>query len=329
MKETTKENVLKLLSEHNSNFVSGQEIADTLYITRAGIWKAVNALRKDGYNIEAVTNKGYRLRLEKDILSLEGVQRNLDKDGIEIKVNVYDEVASTNDLAKEYAVSHSDDIVMIANYQTKGRGRRGRSFFSPKGCGLYISFLLHPKTDIEKATQATCMAAVAVCKAIEKLTGKDVKIKWVNDIFLDGKKICGILTEGATSLEDGSLSYMVIGIGINLYIPKDGFPDEIKNIAGVLFPEGELEEDMKNRLSAGIIRELTNLLGSGDIDDYLEDYRSRSMLIGNYVKILNGGTVSGGYGKVEGIDDECHLIVRRDNGEVEALSSGEVSVVRY
>lgn len=329
MKETTKENVLKLLSEHNSNFVSGQEIADTLYITRAGIWKAVNALRKDGYNIEAVTNKGYRLRLEKDILSLEGVQRNLDKDGIEIKVNVYDEVASTNDLAKEYAVSHSDDIVMIANYQTKGRGRRGRSFFSPKGCGLYISFLLHPKTDIEKATQATCMAAVAVCKAIEKLTGKDVKIKWVNDIFLDGKKICGILTEGATSLEDGSLSYMVIGIGINLYIPKDGFPDEIKNIAGVLFTEGELEEDMKNRLSAGIIRELTNLLGSGDIDDYLEDYRSRSMLIGNYVKILNGGTVSGGYGKVEGIDDECHLIVRRDNGEVEALSSGEVSVVRY
>lgn len=329
MKETTKENVLKLLSEHNSNFVSGQEIADTLYITRAGIWKAVNALRKDGYNIEAVTNKGYRLRLEKDILSLEGVQRNLDKDGIEIKVNVYDEVASTNDLAKEYAVSHSDDIVMIANYQTKGRGRRGRSFFSPKGCGLYISFLLHPKTDIEKATQATCMAAVAVCKAIEKITGKDVKIKWVNDIFLDGKKICGILTEGATSLEDGSLSYMVIGIGINLYIPKDGFPDEIKNIAGVLFTEGELEEDMKNRLSAGIIRELTNLLGSGDINDYLEDYRSRSMLIGNYVKILNGGTVSGGYGKVEGIDDECHLIVRRDNGEVEALSSGEVSVVRY
>ena len=329
MKETTKDNVLKLLSEHNSNFVSGQEIADTLYITRAGIWKAVNALRKDGYNIEAVTNKGYRLRLEKDILSLEGVQRNLDKDGIEIKVNVYDEVASTNDLAKEYAVSHSDDIVMIANYQTKGRGRRGRSFFSPKGCGLYISFLLHPNTDIEKATQATCMAAVAVCKAIEKLTGKDVKIKWVNDIFLDGKKICGILTEGATSLEDGSLSYMVIGIGINLYIPKDGFPDEIKNIAGVLFPEGELEEDMKNRLSAGIIRELTNLLGSGDINDYLEDYRSRSMLIGNYVKILNGGTVSGGYGKVEGIDDECHLIVRRDNGEVEALSSGEVSVVRY
>ena len=329
MKETTKESVLKLLSEHNSNFVSGQEIADTLFITRAGIWKAVNALRKDGYNIEAVTNKGYRLRLEKDILSLEGVQRNLDKDGIEIKVNVYDEVASTNDLAKEYAVSHSDDIVMIANYQTKGRGRRGRSFFSPKGCGLYISFLLHPKTDIEKATQATCMAAVAVCKAIEKLTGKDVKIKWVNDIFLDGKKICGILTEGATSLEDGSLSYMVIGIGINLYIPKDGFPDEIKNIAGVLFPEGELEEDMKNRLSAGIIRELTNLLGSGDINDYLEDYRSRSMLIGNYVKILNGGIVSGGYGKVEGIDDECHLIVRRDNGEVEALSSGEVSVVRY
>ena len=86
---------------------------------------------------------------------------------------------------------------------------------------------------------------------------------------------------------------------------------------------------MKNRLSAGVIRELTNLLGSGDVNDYLEDYRSRSMLIGNYVKILNGGTVSGGYGKVEGIDDECHLIVRRDNGEVEALSSGEVSVVKY
>ncbi len=326
---TTKEKVFKYLEEHNRNFTSGQDMADDLYVTRAGIWKAVNTLRKEGYNIEAVTNKGYRLVLEKDVLSQKGIDELLHKEKIDIKTVVFDEATSTNDIAKEYAGNSSDDVVIIANHQTKGRGRRGRNFYSPKGCGLYISFLLHPKMSIEKATQVTCMAAVAVCKAIEKLTGKDVKIKWVNDIFLDGKKICGILTEGATSLEDGSLSYMVVGIGINLYLPKDGFPDDIKNTAGVLFPEGELEENMKNRLSAGVIRELTNLLGSGDVNDYLEDYRSRSMLIGNYVKILNGGTVSGGYGKVEGIDDECHLIVRRDNGEVEALSSGEVSVVKY
>ena len=326
---TTKEKVFKYLEDHNGNFTSGQDMAEDLYVTRAGIWKAVNTLRKEGYNIEAVTNKGYRLVLEKDVLSQKGLDELLYKEKTAIKAVVYDEATSTNDIAKEYAANSSEDIVVIANHQTKGRGRRGRNFFSPKGCGLYISFLLHPKMSIEKATQVTCMAAVAVCKAIEKLTGKDVKIKWVNDIFLDGKKICGILTEGATSLEDGSLSYMVVGIGINLYIPKDGFPEDIKNTAGVLFPEGELEENMKNRLSAGVIRELTNLLGSGDVNDYIEDYRSRSMLIGNYVKILNGGTISGGYGKVEGIDDECHLIVRRDNGEVEALSSGEVSVVKY
>lgn len=326
----TKERVLELLEAKNATFVSGQEIADTLYITRAGIWKAVKSLRESGIEIEAVSNRGYRLVREKDFLSKEYIDDRL-RDGHDgLNVAVKGEVESTNDIAREFSYNNDGDAVIIADYQTNGHGRRGRAFFSPKGTGLYMSLLIHPKVDISKATQLTCMAAVAVCKAIEEITDLKPTIKWVNDIFLEGKKVCGILTEGHTSMEDGSLEYVIVGIGINLYPPKEGFPDDIRKTAGVLFPHGQNKENVKNDLSCRIIEEFMKLYIQGENAEFIDDYRSRSNLIGNYVKIIQPGkNAAYEYGKVLGIDDECHLIVESDEGERKALSTGEVSVVKY
>lgn len=336
---TTRERVLALLLAHNSNFISGQEIADTLFLTRAGIWKAIKTLRESGYNIEAVTNKGYRLIMEKDVLSAEVIQSALESAGIPLRVIVLDEVGSTNDIAKEYAASSSENYLIIAKSQSGGHGRKGRVFYSPKGCGLYFSLLLHPRIDFSRATYLTCMAAVAVCRAIEQVQSEievhpgsslrfEPKIKWVNDIFMNDRKVCGILTEGYTSIEDGSLSYVIVGMGMNLYMPGDGFPKEIKNVAGVIFPEGENEENVKNRLCTAIVTEFMRFYQKGDTPQLIDEYRRRSMLIGHYVKILSD-SASPCYGKVEGIDDACHLLIRLDNGELKELSSGEVSVVKY
>lgn len=324
----TKEKVLDLLESKNMNFVSGQEIADTLFLTRAGVWKAVKALREDGYKIEAVNNRGYRLVLEKDLL-LKGRIDELIKDtGLETLV--LDEIDSTNDHARRLAMDGASDLVVISDYQTKGKGRRGRSFLSPKGTGLYMSFLLHPTMDISKATKITCMIAVAAAKAIEKVTGKDPKIKWVNDLYLNDRKISGILTEGFTSLEDGSLSHVIVGIGINMYMPPEGFPEEIKDKAGVLMPEGMTETDLRNRICAAVINEFMALYTKGEDADFLDDYRKRSNLIGGYVKVIPSGLEPlKGYAKVLSIDDEFRLVVEHDNGKVEALSTGEVSVVKY
>ncbi len=328
---TTKEQVLALLQSHNASYISGQEIADTLYLTRAGVWKAVNSLREAGYNIEAVTNKGYRLVMEKDILSGGWIQYQLQEAGIPLKVIVYDEVGSTNDVAKELAATDTipTNYLIVATSQTSGHGRKGRAFYSPKGCGLYFSLLLHPQMEFTQATYLTCMAAVAVCRGITVITGQDPKIKWVNDIFLRDRKVCGILTEGYTSIEDRSLSYVIVGMGMNLYPPADGFPRELKNVAGVICPDGENEENLKNRLLTSIVTEFMELYRNGDTPALIQEYRHKSMLIGHYVKIISDGTTPADYGLVEGIDDNCHLLIRLDNGTLRELRSGEVSVVKY
>lgn len=325
---TTKK-VLAMLVAHNSSYISGQEIADSLYLTRAAVWKAVKALRDAGYNIEAVTNKGYRLILGKDILSREGVESFLGKKASGLKLIYLDKTESTNDLCKEYSRKTNDDLVIMCDYQTGGHGRKGRYFYSPKGCGIYFSMLLHPHKNVNEISSITCMTAVAVCNAITKVTGLTPSIKWVNDIFLDGKKICGILTEASSSIEDGSLEYMVVGIGINLYSSSEGFPADIQKTAGVLFPNGETEENMKNRLLATIINEFMKLYSHLDSRKYLDSYRSLSMLTDSYVKIVNGANIAEKYGYVLGIDDDFHLLVRGDSGDTYALSSGEVSVIKY
>ena len=336
--KSTKSLVLGLLKNSGSIFMSGQEIAQKLFVTRAAVWKAIKALEKDGYEIEAVTNKGYRIVesgdkpdeniIAKSILEDSEVSKYL-KD---VELFLYDEADSTNELAKKYGDANpGKEAIFIADYQSKGKGRRGRSFYSPKGTGMYMSFLTRPDVKLEEAMNFTCMIAESTCRAIEKVTGINPGIKWVNDIYYNEKKISGILTEASTSLEDGSLSYVVIGIGINLYEPYEGFPDDIKDKAGALIASRK-DPNLKNNLYSAMITEFYKDYKLPDKYPYLKGYRDRSFLIGSYVKItpnLQNEKLQARYAYVTGINDKCELLVKYDDGREEALFSGEVSVVKY
>ncbi len=339
---TTKEKILDALKKNGSAFVSGQQIADQLYLSRAAVWKSIKALQGEGYEIDAVTNKGYRLREKTLLPDAEAIRRLLLPDGPaeewekeleKLQVQVFERVASTNDTALGYA-QEGDEIprVIIAGMQTNGKGRRGRSFFSPEGTGMYMSFLLYPHWPFSKAIRLTCMMAVAVSRAIREVTGQETQIKWVNDLYYREKKIVGILTEGRTSMEDGSLSCVVVGAGINLYEPFDGFPKDLRAPAGALLEESP-DAKLVNRLYAEVIRQFFRLYRDPDEQAFIAEYRQRSMLIGHYVKIMSYSgeekMPGNGYAFVTGIDDECRLQIRYDDGHTEALSSGEVSVVRY
>jgi len=323
---STKKSVLALLENRRGENVSGEYIAKHISVTRNAVWKAVNELKKDGYKIKAVTNKGYCLCDDNDILSVQGMLPFLSDKEISDRIFIHASLESTNKTAKELAVSGCEHgTVVMADHQTAGKGRYGRGFFSPPGHGIYMSFILHPQLwhrDITP-TLVTSYAAVSVCEAIETTTGKAPQIKWVNDVFLDGKKICGILTEAVTDFESGNTQWIVVGIGINFITPKTGFPEEIRSVAGSLFSE-EKPTITRNELAAIVANrmfDIGNRLGNKAM---IAEYRKRLMMLGKTV-IVSGGNEAFEAVAVD-IDDVGRLIVKRDDGEIVMLSSGEVSV---
>ena len=320
----TKEKLLTLFEKNKGVYFSGEEIAEKLSVSRTAVWKAVNSLRKEGYKIHAVQNKGYCLASDTDILSVQGIQKYLESACSQIKLTVLPAAASTNALLREKAAAGAPEgCVLIAGSQTEGRGRTGRKFYSPPDTGLYMSLLLRPfRCPAQKARKYTVMAAVAACKAIESLSDRKPLIKWVNDIYMDGKKVSGILTEASVALEDGFLDYVILGIGINVYPPENGFPEELKNIAGAVFSEAM--GDGKNRLAAAFLNCFMALCQSLEDSSYIQEYRERSFLIGREILVL----LPEGTKKASAldVDGECRLIVRYKDGTVAALDSGEVRV---
>ena len=321
---TTKGKLLALLEDNKETFFSGEEIARTLQISRAAVWKAVNALREDGYTIDAVTNKGYRLSPDSDILSPQGIRKFLKPEYKNLDLTVFPTAPSTNALVREKANQGCPEgCVIIACGQTAGRGRYGRQFFSPVDTGVYLSLLLRPTAySPQQATCLTAAAATAMCQAIDAVTGQQPGIKWVNDIFLHGKKVCGILTEAAVGLETGSLDYMVLGAGINIYPPTEGFPEEIQSIAGAILEHSTPEA--KNRLVGEFLSRFWDFYTHPERKAYLEDYRARSLAIGRNVTVLSTGRKVSAY--AYGIDDDFRLLVRYGSGETEALSYGEIRI---
>ena len=321
---TTKEKLLALLEENKGAFFSGEEIARTLQVSRAAVWKAVNALREDGYTIDAATNKGYRLSPDSDILSPQGIRRFLKPEYRNLNLTVLPTAPSTNALVREKANQGCPEgCVIVACEQTAGRGRYGRQFFSPADTGVYLSLLLRPTAySPQQATRLTAAAAAAMCQAMEAVTGQQPGIKWVNDIFLHGKKVCGILTEAAVGLETGSLDYMVLGAGVNLYPPAEGFPEEIQSIAGSVLERSCPEA--KNRLVGEFLNRFWYFYTHPECRAYLEDYRARSLAIGQNVTVLSAGRAVSAY--AYGIDDDFRLLVRYENGDTEALSYGEIRI---
>ncbi|MDE6149622.1 MAG: biotin--[acetyl-CoA-carboxylase] ligase [Ruminococcus sp.] len=319
-----KEKVLNELEANRGESFSGAQLAKTLGVSRTAIWKAIEDLRKDGVEISAVTNKGYTLKSEDNSLSAEGIRAILGE--TEYDIHVEKTVTSTNTVLKELAKDgESAGYVLIAQQQTAGKGRLGRRFYSPDKTGLYLSVILKPKLTIENALFITTSAAVAVSRAIETVSNNEVKaeIKWVNDVFVNNKKVCGILTEASVDFESGGLEYAVLGIGVNILAPESDFPDELKNVATSVFGNSR-QENIRNRLAAEILRELSRLPENFMDKEVLNEYRSRSMLIGKNVFAVSGDKKDPCV--VLDIDDRARLIVRFEDGSEKALSTGEVSI---
>ncbi|MBR4548838.1 MAG: biotin--[Oscillospiraceae bacterium] len=315
--------VLAELLLKREQYLSGEELAALLSVSRSAVWKAIGQLRSEGYAIEAGTNRGYRL-IGGDVLSREGVSRFLTTPDID--VHVYSSVGSTNTLLKAWAEDGcAEGTVAAAEEQTSGRGRRGRSFFSPRGTGLYLSILLRPESNAGAALGITTAAAVAAAEAIEALSGEPTQIKWVNDIYLRGKKVCGILTEASLDVESGGLRYAIVGIGINVLQPAGGFPNELRAVAGSIFKDSALP-DLRNRLAASLIdRFFVHFRQLGDEECY-EAYRRRCSVLGRRVTVLSGG-VAVAEGEVLDLERDYSLRIRYDDGTESLLSSGEVSVL--
>ena len=310
-----KDTLLTELETHRDTPLSGQALADRFAVSRTAVWKAVNELKAQGYAIESAPNRGYRLAQDDDHLSASAVARYLDTP---VPVYVMDTVDSVlNEAKRRYADSGGQPFLIVSDSQTAGRGRRGRPFYSPKGSGIYLALTMPLRFTMSEAPTITAYAAVCVCKAIEAVTGKQGKIKWVNDVFLDGKKICGILTEASTSLESGLIEAVFIGIGIN--VNPCEVPEPLRDIIGFVNPGAPI----RNRLAA----EITNGLLRFDQNQptFMDDYRARSLSIGSRVRCTVGSETF--LATATGIDSMGGLIVQPDEGEARTLHSGEAKLL--
>ena len=319
---SVKDEVLKELENNKGDYISGGQLADNLGVSRNSVWKAIKALEKSGYEINAIPNKGYCLAEKNDILSSYSIKQHLKNPHLDI--SVFSSVTSTNTILKEMAEQGAKEgTVIIAEEQTAGRGRTGKQFYSPKGTGIYISILLRPDIPAEESLFLTTSAAVATARAIEDVSDKRALIKWVNDIYLEDKKTCGILTEGAFNVETGKLDYAIVGIGINVCIPDGGFPDNIKDIATAIFDKQTDSINKRSILIANLLDYFMEYYKHFKSKSYVKEYIERSMIIGKTITVIEGSKTS--VAKAIDIDKNCRLKVQFEDGTTKWLSSGEVS----
>lgn len=374
----TKDKVLNLLIKNmnsgETNSVSGEKLAAECGVSRAAIWKAVNALRSEGIAIEGTTNGGYIL-CDNDIFTTEVFRQTLKNDFpdfIESHVEIFKEIDSTNTYAKRVLsecgnLRNSDGnlttagkkyhrAIIAAESQTAGRGRLGRTFVSPAKTGIYLSIIYAPSGGITNPAKITAFSAVAVCRAIKELYGISCQIKWINDIYAHGKKICGILTEGFTNFETGTIESAIIGIGINIRDNPEVFPKEVAKVAGSI--EGKSDNKQHDsstvsraQLAAHVAANLLNILEETQISTeqnndseqkssdakniqsskaaaIMQEYKAASFLIGKTLTVhpIIGNSQSDYTAKAIDIDENAALVVELLDGSKKTLSSGEVSI---
>lgn len=318
-----KDKVLEILEENRGRSVSGNKIAVPLGMTRSAVWKAVKQLREEGYTITAVTNRGYCLTSDNDILNEPSIYSYLRTERLGRKMDVFKSVDSTNSFAKSLAqLGAVHGTTVIAEQQTSGRGRHGKKFYSPNNQGIYMSVVVRPGLSVDYAMTITSCAAVAVAEAIEAVSGLECGIKWVNDIYAGGKKLCGILTEAAIGVEQGGLEYAIIGIGIN--VSNMIFPKDIEDIATSIRAETGKNVN-RSQLAAEILNSLEYHLDNITSQEFLSEYRRRSILIGKRISLTRNEITE----NVEciGIDGFGKLLIRKDDGSEEAISGGIVSLL--
>ncbi|HPR80637.1 MAG TPA: biotin--[acetyl-CoA-carboxylase] ligase [Enterococcus sp.] len=312
----TKQKVLALLRKNGAVF-SGEKLAQEIGVSRTAIWKAVRELEKMGYRIERHAN-GYHY-LPSDVLEADSIATN---DLRAENIVLMDATESTMKDAKLGAMNQqTTPALYLAETQTGGHGRFGRPFFSPRG-QIYMSLLLNPNQSFEELPQYTLLAAVAVSLAIDEITGRKTDIKWVNDIYLDGKKICGILSEATSDFETGRISHVVLGMGINFSIPPKTFPDGLEKKASSLFPDGTAVVS-RNQLIKLIWQNFFELLEDLPDKSYLKVYREKSFVLNKTVTFVQQGITYSGVAKA--ISDTGELLVLTSAG-MKVLSSGEISL---
>ncbi len=314
--------VLSYLSRHQDQYVSGQMLATEFGVSRTAIWKAIENLRDEGHLIDAVTNRGYTLLQQELLFDLPKLEALLPS----VPIHLFDTIDSTNRYAKQLASEGcSIPTLVLAHCQSGGRGRLGRDFSSPKG-GIYLSLILAPPSSVLLASLITSAASVATARAIEEVCSISCGIKWVNDLFLDGRKVGGILTEGVLNVESGTLSSVVVGIGINFSTPQQAYPSDLRPIVTSLYGKTSLvpKDVDASSLVANLVTTLIGYSHTLSERSFLPEYRSRSIVLGKQILISQHKKQRKAL--VIAIDDEAHLVVETEDGKREILSSGEISI---
>lgn len=322
----TKDKVLAFLEKNKGTYISGTKIAEAIDVSRNSVWKAIKQLELEGFEIDAITNKGYCLSENSDQLSAIGIIENISNPELNNQIIFYDVIDSTNKKAKELAAEGAvHGTLVVANEQTDGRGRYGRSFESPKNTGIYMSLIIRPQElTYNDPTIVTAYAAVVVSNVIEELTGKKIGIKWVNDLFYNEKKVCGILTEAVTDFESGQIEWIVLGIGLNISTSDIVFSEEVKQKAGSIFKENEISVN-RNKLVATLLEELLTAHKKLSVTDLMTEYKVKSIVLNKNVMIQQGQE---SYRvKVIDIDDQGQLIIETESGKKKSFSSGEIRIV--
>ncbi len=316
-----KEQILAMLRQQNE-YISGQQMCEQLGVSRTAVWKMMNQLKEEGYVIEAVSNKGYVLKESPDTVTDYEINSMLRRNTLIDSVIAYDTIGSTNNIAKELACTHKENLLVVADTQSAGRGSKGRGWESPKGSGIWMSFLLHPSIEPYRASQITLVTALAVTKAIEEVSDLNPRIKWPNDIVLNKKKVCGILTEMSSEVD--YIHYIVVGMGINVHTTD--FPVDIRDTATSLSLEGG--KIKRSTLIARIVEKLdeyyTRFLKAEDLSPFIEEYNQLLVHLDKEIKVLALDSVQ--HGIARGIGATGDLLLDLPDGTRKSIISGEVSV---
>lgn len=315
--------ILELLMQ-TDGYISGEKLSRHLGVTRAAIWKNINQLKEQGYEIESITRKGYRLISSPDIFTEQELQYGLHTKALGKKIFCRDVVDSTNQLGKQEALKGAPHgTILLAEQQLKGKGRRGRSWVSPSKTGIWMSCILRPKLLPQQAPMLTLVTGLSVCKALRQTTGLEAYIKWPNDIVLNGKKICGILTEMNAEMEQ--VHYVVLGMGLN--VNQETFPDEIRSLATSLKIEGGETYNRKKiiqKILTALEADYESFMETKDLSLLLSEYKRYCITLGKKVKVIQGEEVI--YGKAVDLTARGELVIQKDDGSYIAVFAGEVSV---
>jgi BirA family biotin operon repressor/biotin-[acetyl-CoA-carboxylase] ligase len=323
------EKILNILRKNPETYVSGEELCKLADVSRAAIWKHIEKLREEGYEIDAVPHLGYKLSSAPDVLIPSEIKWHLKTKVIGREVVAYKKIDSTNDTAYELAEKGvKEGMVIVAEEQVKGKGRHGRAWISPPKGGVYLSVILRPTIAPSEIPKITLLAAVAVAQALRRMCGLDVSIKWPNDILMDGRKLCGILTE--MKAEQDRVDFLVVGIGINVATPIRSLPKGASSIKEELAKSGRGAEDVSRvELTRKILEEFEKyymILEKEGFAPIIDAWKSLSAMLGSRIKvILQNRTFEG---NAHTIDPDGCLVVRLDSGVLEKVSSGDIVMVR-